>query len=54
MTDLGYDNVFLIESEGGGHGYTDLANERMLELTFFYKNIHPAYEEILSEEIKND
>jgi prolyl oligopeptidase len=44
MTALGYKNAYLIETEGGRHGYTDLDNETAIDLGFFYKNIHPAYE----------
>jgi hypothetical protein len=44
MIDFGYENVYLIETEGGSHGYTDLDNETAIDLGFFYKNIHPAYE----------
>ncbi len=43
MIDFGYENVYLIETEGGRHGYTDLDNETAIYLGFFYKNIHPGY-----------
>ena len=47
MKDLGYSEVYLIETAGGGHGATDLPNERELELAFFYKHLHPNYEELI-------
>jgi len=47
MTDLGYEKVYLLETAGGRHGFTDLDNETAIDLAFFYKNIHPKYEEIL-------
>lgn len=49
LMDLGYDDVYLIETAGGGHGYTDLVNDGKLELAFFYKNLHPNYEELIKE-----
>ena len=49
LMDLGYDDVYLIETAGGGHGYTDLVNDGELELAFFYKNLHPNYEELIKE-----
>jgi prolyl oligopeptidase len=49
LKDLGYDDVYLIETAGGGHGYTDLTNDGELELAFFYKNLHPNYEELIKE-----
>ncbi|MGV6831187.1 MAG: prolyl oligopeptidase family serine peptidase [bacterium] len=47
MNDLGYSDVYLLETEGGGHTYTDLSNQQDMELAFFYKNIHPNYDAIL-------
>ena len=49
LKDLGYDEVYLIETGGGSHGMTDLVNDGELELAFFYKNLHPNYEEIIRE-----
>ena len=54
MKDLGYDNVYMIETEGGSHGHTDLPNDLELELAFFYRHLHPDYEEILSRENSSD
>ena len=47
MKDLGYNDVFLIETAGGTHGATDLPNDKELELAFFYNNIHPKYKELV-------
>lgn len=50
MKDLGYEDVYLIETAGGGHGYTDLPNQQELELAFFYKLLHPNYEKLIKNQ----
>ncbi|MEZ2414531.1 prolyl oligopeptidase family serine peptidase [Muriicola sp. E247] len=54
MTALGSKKVYLIETAGGRHGYTDLDNETAIDLAFFYKNIHPEYEERLMGKFKRE
>lgn len=50
MNDLGYSEVYYLESEKGGHGNIDVPNHKEMELSFFYKNIHPKYKDILLKE----
>jgi prolyl oligopeptidase len=50
MKELGNEDVYLIETAGGGHGYTDLPNQQELELAFFYKFLHPNYEELIKNQ----
>jgi prolyl oligopeptidase len=50
MKELGNEDVYLIETAGGGHGYTDLPNQQELELAFFYKMLHPNYDELIKNQ----
>jgi prolyl oligopeptidase len=50
MKDLGYDNVYLIETGGGSHFNTDVPNQKDLELAYFYKNLHPNYEQLINDQ----
>ena len=54
MNELGYENVYYIETSKGGHGSLDVSNREEMELAFFYKNLHPKYKEIVAlEKAKN-
>lgn len=43
MEDLGYRDVFLYETEEGGHGKVGNAAERAMIMSFFLRHLHPEY-----------
>ena len=49
MKDLGYDNIYLIETAGGSHFNTDIPNQKDMELAYFYRKLHPNYEQLIND-----